>query len=161
MDIIKEIKLVLQKHGILKSDSPVEEMISYEVVYEPDTVDSHGHWMSKDTLEKGCSEFNKNLKEGIVKSNLFHLEDTDMFTVEDTWIHKEFDVSVDATGEKIKAGTWISKIQYHDENLWKLKKANVIGGVSIGAKGFLNEETGEITNLKFDEDIGEDDDASD
>ena len=44
------------------------------------------------------------LKKGIVKSNLFHLQDTEAFTIEDTWIQKELDVIVEQTGERIKAG---------------------------------------------------------
>lgn len=151
MGIKEEIISVLKKYNIIKSEEPKEEMVSYEVVYEPDTKDSHGHWMSKETLEKACANFNQNLKEGVVKSNLFHLADTDTFTVEDTWIQKELDVRVEGTDEKIKAGTWVAKVKYHDEDLWELKKAGVIGGVSIGARGVLDEETGELTDISFDD----------
>lgn len=141
MDLLKEYGLV--------SDSPKEEMVSYEVVYEPDTEDAHGQWMSHDTILDACDSFNAGLKKGIVKSNLFHLKDTELFTVEDTWIQKEFDVVVAGTEQPIKAGTWVAKIQYNDENLWELRKSGVIGGVSIGAKGQVNPETGEITNVSF------------
>lgn len=143
----KALKAFLKEWGILPKD---EEMISYEVVYEPDTKDAHGEWMSKTTIEKACENFNKNLEEGNVKSNLFHVQDTELFTVEDTWIQKEFDVVVAGTEQPIKAGTWVAKVQYHDKDLWELKKANVIGGVSIGGMGHLNEETGELTNISFD-----------
>lgn len=127
-----------------------EEMISYEVVYEPVIKDAHGQWMSVETLQKACENFNENLKAGVVKPNLFHLQDTEAFTVEDTWIQKELDVQVVQTGELIKAGTWVAKIKYNDPSLWQLKKAGIVGGVSIGAKGSINEETGEITNISFD-----------
>lgn len=127
-----------------------EQMISYEIVYEPLVKDAHGEWMSEETLELACENFNMNLQKGVVQSNLFHLKNTDAFTIESTWIQKEFDVVVDATGEKIKAGAWVCKIKYHDEDLWTLKKEGVIGGVSIGGKGSINKETGEITNVTFD-----------
>ena len=127
-----------------------EQMISYEIVYEPLVKDAHGEWMSEETLQLACDNFNQNLEKGVVQPNLFHLHNTDKFTIEDTWIQKEFDVLVDATGEKIKAGAWICKIKYHDEDLWTLKKEGVIGGVSIGGKGSINKETGEITNVTFD-----------
>lgn len=143
---------LLKEFGLMADDSPKEEMISYEVVYEPDTKDAHDQWMSKETLEKACENFNENLREGKVKANLFHLKETEMFTVEDTWIHKEFDVTVAETGQPIKAGTWVAKIKYHDKDLWDLKKAGVLGGVSIGAKGVVNQETGEITEVSFDGD---------
>lgn len=127
-----------------------EEMVSYEIVYEPLVKDAHGEWMSEETLQLACDNFNVNLEKGIVQSNLFHLQNTDAFTIESTWIQKEFDVVVEATGEKIKAGAWVCKIKYHDEDLWTLKKEGVIGGVSIGGKGVINKETGEITNVTFD-----------
>jgi hypothetical protein len=133
-----------------KPEVVTEEMISYEIVYEPLVKDAHGEWMSEETLQLACDNFNVNLEKGIVQSNLFHLQNTDKFTIESTWIQKEFDVVVDATGEKIKAGAWVCKIKYHDEDLWTLKKEGVIGGVSIGGKGSIDKETGEITNVTFD-----------
>lgn len=127
-----------------------EEMVSYEVVYEPLIKDAHGEWMSESTIEKACNNFNKNLEKGIVSPNLFHLKDTDTFTIESTWVQKELDVKVVQTGEVIKAGTWIAKIKYNDDALWQLKKQGIIGGVSIGCTGIVNQKTGEITNVVFD-----------
>lgn len=137
---------LMKEYGIIKK----EEMISYEVIYEPDTKDAQGEWMSKDTLEKACENFNTNLKQGVVKSNLFHLKETKAFTIVDSWIQKEFDVVVDGTDQPIKAGTWIAKLQFNDPALWELKKSGVIGGVSLGGRGYVNPETGEITELTFD-----------
>jgi hypothetical protein len=127
-----------------------EEMVSYEVIYEPFVKDAHGEWMSDKTIEKAMENFNKNLEKGIVQPNLFHLKNTEAFSIESTWIQKELDVKVIQTDEIIKAGTWVAKIKYNDQNLWNLKKANVIGGVSIGATGVVNKDTGEITKVKFD-----------
>lgn len=132
---------------ILKS---TDQMISYEIVYEPDIKDAHEQWMSQDTIIKACENFNKNLADGYVKPNLFHLSNTELFTIEKTWVQPELDVLVEQTGEIIKAGTWVAKLQYHDEDLWNLKKAGIIQGVSIGARGIINEETGEITSVSFD-----------
>lgn len=160
MSLKNEFVSLLKKYGLIQKDASEEqqeEMISYEVVYEPDTVDTHGQWMSRDTVEKACENFNKNLETGVVKSNLFHVLDTENFSVVDTWIQKEFDVTVDGTNQPIKAGTWVAKLQFHDKDLWELKKAGVLGGVSIGAKGVLDEETGELTNITFDETLEEED----
>lgn len=140
-----------ESQQVNKSEStPQEEMISYEVVYEPLVKDAHGEWMSEETLALACENFNANLSKGVVQPNLFHLQNTDAFSIEDTWIQKELDIVVESTGEKIKAGTWVCKIKYKDENLWELKKSGVIGGVSIGGSGTINQETGEITNVTFD-----------
>ena len=133
-----------------KSEVVDEEMVSYEVIYEPFTKDAHGEWMSDKTIEKAMENFNKNLEKGVVQPNLFHLKDTEAFTIESTWIQKELDVKVIQTDEIIKAGTWVAKIRYNDADLWQLKKSGVVGGVSIGAVGTINQTTGEITNVKFD-----------
>jgi hypothetical protein len=142
---------LLKSYGIIKSKDK-EEMISYEVVYEPDTKDAHDQWMSVDTVRKACDNFNKNLEAGTVVPNLFHLKETDMFTIEKSWIQEEFDVTVTETGEPIKANTWVVKVKYNDPDLWELKKAGVIQGVSIGARGILDAETGELTDITFDGD---------
>lgn len=146
MSLKEALKTLLKDFGLIKRE---EQMISYEVVYEPDTIDAHGHWASAETLEKACEDFNTHLKEGVVKSNLFHLQDTDKFTIVDTWIHKELDVRVEGTGEPIKAGTWVAKLKYHDKDLWELKKSGVLGGVSIGGRGKVDKTTGEITYITF------------
>lgn len=127
-----------------------EEMIAYEVVYEPDTKDAHGEWMSPETVFKACENFNKNLELGNVKPNLFHLANTDLFSIEKSWIQQEMDVVVEATNQPIKAGTWVVKTKYNDPDLWLLKKAGIIQGVSIGARGSIDKETGEITDVTFD-----------
>ena len=135
-----------------KSETLDEEMVSYEVIYEPFTKDAHGEWMSDKTIEKAMENFNKNLEKGIVQPNLFHLKNTEAFTIESTWIQKELDVKVIQTDEVIKAGTWVAKLKYNDADLWQLKKSGVVGGVSISGMGTVNQTTGEITNVKFDGD---------
>lgn len=136
-----------QKEEILKS---TDEMISYEVVYEPDVKDAHGQWMTPETIMKACENFNRNLELGNVKPNLFHLSNTDLFNIEKSWVQEELDVLVEQSGEVIKAGTWVAKIKYNDNDLWNLKKAGIIQGVSIGGRGTINKETGEITGVTFD-----------
>ena len=89
--------------------------------------------------------------EGVVQANLFHMKPTELFTIEKTWINEEMDVIVKDSGEFLKAGTWVAKLKYHDERLWKLRKEMVIQGVSIGGKGKVNTETGEITEVYFGE----------
>jgi hypothetical protein len=127
-----------------------EEMVSYEVVYEPMVKDAHGEWMTEATIADACDNFNHYLEKGVVNANLFHLKETDAFTIESTWVQKEFDVKVIQTGEVIKAGTWVAKLKYNDETLWDLKKQGILGGVSIGGRGVVNQKTGEITNVTFD-----------
>ena len=148
------LSLIEKAFGSTEKETPnqvlkAEEMISYEVVYEPDVKDAHGEWMSTETVAKACEDFNQYLDEGVVQPNLFHLENTDAFTIEKSWIVPEIDMIVEATGEKVKAGTWIAKIKYNSDHLWTLKKAGIVGGVSIGAIGKVNKKTGEITDVSF------------
>ena len=94
----KDILKVNVKTEINKSTSVVsiqkdadEQMISYEVIYEPDAKDAHGEWMSAETIVKAKESFDKAHEAGIVKENLFHMIETDSFTIEKTWIQEEFD----------------------------------------------------------------------
>lgn len=132
-----------------------EQMISVEIVYEPDTPDAHNQWMSADTIEQGCLNFNKNYELGNCGENLFHQEMTDSFTILKSWINYALDVTVDETGEKIKAGTWLALIKYNDPQLWDMKKQKIVGGLSIQCSGLVNSETGEITDLNFDPEYSE------
>lgn len=143
---------------VQKSAEPLtDEMVSYEVIYEPDTPDAHGQWMTKDTLEKAHIAFKKAQDIGAVTENLFHIFDTDTFSIVDHWIQKEFDVTVADTGEVIKAGTWVAKVQYNTPEVWEMKKAGIYGGLSLQCGGMLDEETGELSDLNFNIEVEEDD----
>lgn len=135
----------------IEKQADKEEQISVEVVYEPDVKDAHGQWMSKETIEKACENFNENLALGEVSANLFHLENTDKFEIKKTWIHKGFDCVVAGSGEEVKEGTWIAEIHYKDDKLWQAKKQGIVKGVSVFGYGIINEETGEITELTFED----------
>lgn len=152
----KDVLKVNVKTEINKSTSVVsvqkdagDQMISYEVIYEPDVRDAHNEWMSAETIAKAKVSFDKAQEAGVVKENLFHMISTDSFTIEKTWIQEEIDVVVIGTEQVIKAGTWVAKVKYHDPVLWDLKKANVVGGLSIQCSGTIDQETGEITNVDF------------
>ena len=134
-----------------------EQMISYEVIYEPNAKDAHGEWMSPETIVKGKENFDAARAAGLVKENLFHIAETDAFTIEKTWIQEEFDVVVIGSEQVIKAGTWVAKVKYNDPELWLLKKANAVGGLSIQCSGFTDEVTGEITGLDFGIELAEED----
>lgn len=144
--IDKTITKSLRETDISKN---AEQMISYEVIYEPDVKDAHGEWMSPETIVKAKENFDKAVEAGLVKENLFHEVSTDSFTIEKTWINEELDVMVIGSNEVVKAGTWVAKVKYNDPNLWLLKKSNIVGGLSIQCSGNVNQETGEITNVNF------------
>lgn len=112
-----------------------EQMIAVDVVYEPNKPDAHGQWMSKETVRKACENFNKNLSEGNVKSNLFHIKETESFSILKSWIN-ECDCYI---GDKfVPEGTWLAESKYHTKELWDMKKSGELMGMSVGAKGVIN-----------------------
>lgn len=134
------------KELILKSakQETEEERISVEVVYVPEEFDTHNQYMTAETIRKACEDFNNNLS--TISPNLYHLSNTNKFEILKSWIN-EIDM-VSPTGQEVKEGTWLVKLRYSPE-LWKMKIAGKIQGVSIGCRGVVNPETGEITNVTF------------
>jgi uncharacterized protein YdaT len=128
--------------------SSEEERISIDVVYEPLVKDSHGDWMTAETIKAGCENFNKNYELGYAGENLFHQFQTDKIKFLKSWIHEDFDC-VATNGEVIKAGTWLMKTYYEPE-IWELKKKGLVGGLSIQCTGMKDKETKEILSLNFD-----------
>lgn len=136
------------KELILKSAKPEteEERISVEVVYVPGDQerDSHGQWMSAQTVQAACEDFNDNLHN--ISPNLYHLSNTNKFEILKSWIN-EIDM-VSPTGQEVKEGTWLVKLRYSPE-LWEMKKAGKLQGVSIGCRGVVDQQTGEISQVSF------------
>lgn len=142
---------ILKKEGILKSytrDISIEELNTEEdlknlnlsvfkstndelqqatfVVMVPDEVDLHGDITSEAEVAKACHSFNKHSR----VANLFHLVETDSFSIIESYIAPvEF-----VLGDKfVKKGTWLCTVQCHDDYLWSLIKSGKICSVSIGA----------------------------
>ncbi|WP_270670490.1 XkdF-like putative serine protease domain-containing protein [Aeromonas sp. QDB04] len=142
--MIKNIKELILKSA--KQETQQEQRISVEIVYIPDERDSHQQYMTAETIRKACEDFNSNLAAGKISANLYHLSNTDKFEILKSWIN-EIDM-VSHTGQEVKEGTWLVKLRYSPE-LWEMKKAGKIQGVSIGCRGVVNSETGEITDVTF------------
>ncbi len=138
------------KQIVLKSakQEKQEERISVEVVYVPGDQerDAHGQWMSAQTVQAACEDFNSNLAAGNISANLYHISNTDKFEILKSWVQEEIDVV--ANGQTIPAGTWLVKLRYSPE-LWDQKKKGKICGVSIGCRGVVDQQTGEITDVSF------------
>jgi len=109
-----------------------EQMISVEMVYEPFALDAHNQWMSPSTIRQACQDFNTKLEKGVVKPNLFHLVETDKFTIIKSWINE---VECFIGDKLVPEGSWLAKLQFHDNDLWEMHKSGETGGVSIGAQG--------------------------
>lgn len=127
-------KVDKSKFQVFKSTDD-ELMEAVEVVYVPNTLDVHNQWMSPKTVRKACESFNKSLEDGVVKPNLFHAMETEAFSIMKSWINE---CECYIGDQFVPEGTWIAKLKYHDQELWELKKAGDLQGVSISAKGLIN-----------------------
>ena len=114
-----------------------------EIVYKPDVKDAHGEWMSAETIAKAEKSFRNN----DVVANLFHVTETDKFTVERSWVLAE-DATFEGRDEVVTKGTWLVDTFYEDEALWELKKEKKLGGLSMGAYGQTTKD-GELINVCF------------
>tara|TARA_R110000851_G_scaffold146878_1_gene286657 strand:+ start:1657 stop:2436 length:780 start_codon:yes stop_codon:yes gene_type:complete len=117
---------------IMKAIDEVQQ-IAVDIIAEPNKLDAHGEWYSKETLVKACENFNKNLTSGNVTPNLYHVQ----AETEKLQILKTFIVPCDCIiGEQeVSEGTWVSEMKYIDKALWDKKVSGEILGISIGAMG--------------------------
>lgn len=92
----------------------------------PDEVDLHGDIYDEEEVRKACHNFNKFCR----KANLLHLVDTNGFTIAESYILPS-DITLDE--KPIKKGTWVTVLQFEDEDLWEGVKSGQFNGVSIGA----------------------------
>lgn len=122
--------MIKNKIPIAKSRDE-ELMQGLYVVLEPDVVDFHGDTISEQEVRKACHNFNQSL----AQSNLFHLVNTNSFSVVESYITP---VEMELNEQIIKAGTWMVNLQF-TEALWEDVKADKFSGVSIGAMGIAEE----------------------
>lgn len=138
-----------------------EKKETVEVIYKPSTKDedgvflkgekdAHDEWMTEEEIEKAKDNFNENLEKGTVHPNLFHFKNTDKFSIVETWTTK-VEGYYGEDKKLLPKGTWLARIKFEDDDLWEMKKSGELGGLSYGGFANVNPETGEITNLVFDD----------
>lgn len=94
------------------------------VVLPVDEVDLHGDIYDANEVRKACHNFNTYCR----KANLLHLIDTTTFSIVESYI-APVEMQI---GEKIiKAGNWISVLQFHNDDIWNDVKEGKFTGVSI------------------------------
>lgn len=109
-----------------------DEMIAVEPLYcPPEMADGHDEGMTETEIRKMVESMNSAIEKGVLKANLFHKETTDKFSVLRGWVN-ECDCYI---GEHLVVkGQPIAEIKFHDEALWKERKAGNLMGLSIGAR---------------------------
>ena len=128
----------------IKKSHDLEQQISVEIVAEPEAPDAHGHWYSKETVQKGYESADKAWKEGRLNMNLFHeYDDTSRQNVE---LLKHYIVHFDCevNGQNVKEGTWCAEIKWHNSELFKHRVTlrddgtTLIAGLSLKGWGKVN-----------------------
>lgn len=141
-------KLILKQEGVIKTgnESDLNNKVNSEINTEisvvksvneelmqatfialvPDEVDLHGDIYSEEEVRKACHSYNKHCR----KANMLHIMNTDLFDIVESYTLLS-DLVLD--DKFVKKGTWVTVLQFNDEDLWEeVKKGNFVG-VSIGA----------------------------
>lgn len=111
-----------------------EKRLALFVAMSPDEVDAHGDVTSAEVIEKACHSFNTHCRQ----ANLFHRVETDNAEIVQSFINLT-DFTTD-DGREIKKGAWLQWWHFPEgdevsDKLWGLVKSGEINGISIGAKG--------------------------
>lgn len=110
---------------ILKSND--EKQIVYGIVLEPNVVDAHGDFISKDEIEKSCHFFMLNSQ----MIGYQHKKVAPAKVVESYISPVDFDMG----HQMVKKGSWILGVKVLDEDKWNEIKEGKLTGFSIGALG--------------------------
>lgn len=118
-------KRIQQSVPIAKSTNEELKQATF-LVLAPEEVDLHGDIYSAEEIRKACHNFNQHC----MTANLLHLVETDSFEIVESYIAPVDMVLNDVI---IKAGSWMSVLQVHSEEVWSDIKDGLLTGVSIGA----------------------------
>lgn len=117
--------------AVMKSANEELRQATY-LVLEPDSVDLHGDTYDPDEVRKACHNFNKYCKQ----ANILHLVETTSFEIAESYIAPS-ELSFGDT--EIKKGSWLTVLQFNDDDIWEGVKKGVYTGVSIGAYAQVEE----------------------
>lgn len=129
----------------IKKSHDFDQHISVEVIAEPFTPDAHGHWYSSETIQKGYDNFNERWQKGEIPMNLFHQVDDINGDHIQLLKHYVVPFECDINGQRVKEGTWIGEVKWHNETLWKQRTdvledgTTAIAGLSIKGWGKIQD----------------------
>ncbi len=109
-----------------------KKQIVFGVVFEPDFVDAHDEWISKDDIEEAAFNYLVNYR----NTKLSHKVDIN----EDVQLVASMPIPGDMTynGTLIKAGTWLVAHRIKDNDLWEaIEKDTIVGYSAGGTKIFV------------------------
>ncbi|PAE61533.1 phage portal protein [Bacillus subtilis] len=136
-DFQKEVKVIAKEAD--------EQKLVYGIVYEPDTVDAHGDFMTAAEIEKAAHGFLKDARE-IDKQHDF--QGGVGVVVESYVAPADFEMN----GETIKKGSWVLVTKASEEVWEQIKKGEITGYSMAGtAETIEKQEEKPISQEKTDE----------
>lgn len=124
---------------VFKKD--LEKQIVYGVIFEPDMIDAHDEFVTKDDIEESAHDYLIRMRRDTDESRtkLSHTLEIDNRTdiVESYIAPCDFEID----GTLVKEGSWVVAMKIHDEQLWKETEESIVGFSAGGYKTF--EEGGE------------------
>ncbi|MCA1213849.1 XkdF-like putative serine protease domain-containing protein [Bacillus amyloliquefaciens] len=140
-----EEKPVFQKEVKVLAKEADEQKLVYGIVYEPDTVDAHGDFMTAAEIEKAAHGFLKDARE-IDKQHDFQGGVGEV--VESYVAPADFEIN----GETIKKGSWVLVTKASEEVWEQIKKGEITGYSMAGtAETIEKQEEKPVSQMKTDE----------
>ncbi|XRL98568.1 XkdF-like putative serine protease domain-containing protein [Bacillus subtilis] len=121
-----------------------EQKLVYGIVYEPDTVDAHGDFMTAAEIEKAAHGFLKDARE-IDKQHDFQGGVGEV--VESYVAPADFEMN----GETIKKGSWVLVTKASEEVWEEIKKGEITGYSMAGVADIAKQEEKPVSQEKHDE----------
>lgn len=112
------------------------------IVYEPNTEDAHGNYMTAEEIKKAADWYAENGNNVDIQHSF---KPTDGARVVKSWIAEAGEV---IGGIEIKEGTWLMKMEITDENIWKAIENGEITGFSMGGVGDYSTVDEDISKAK-------------
>lgn len=110
--------------SITKAIEPVLKQATF-LALSPEEADLHEDIYSAEEIRKGCHSFNAYCR----KANLLHLFETDAFSIVESYI-SPVDMVLGETF--ISKGSWLTVLQFHDDDLWTDVVKGNFTGISVG-----------------------------
>lgn len=116
----------LAKDGIQFFKENVKKQIVYGIVWEPDFVDAHDEWASKDDIMEAAHDY-LIYHRGVKLSHGMNI--TKEANIVESYLAP---VDFECNGYTIKEGSWIVGIKVRDKDYWKGIESGLIVGLSAG-----------------------------
>lgn len=117
---MKGPELISASYRISKFDK--DEMLVTGQVYAPDTIDSHGHFMTASELKRVAHQF---MADGLQTSiDVQHNNKTVDAVIVESFIARKGDPD-------FEEGSWVATVKINDKDVWKAVKNGEINGYSF------------------------------